>query len=185
MSAILKEPGLTMRPMQDRDLTDVMEIERRSYPHPWTRLIFRDCLHAGYSCWVAERQQVIEGYGVISVAAGESHLLNLCVRPAAWRQGLGRTLLGRLLDVARGNNVTQTSIPGRPFDSEVVLDGAGLLVSSEAGVVTMLSTRDLETIRTFRRVGIPTDLIPLTRTHCAVGNAQLGPAFHVLGTTAW
>ncbi len=79
MSAILSEPALDFRPMQPADLTEIMEIERRSYPHPWTRLIFSDCLHAGYSCWVCERQGIIQGYGILSIGAGEAHLLNLCV----------------------------------------------------------------------------------------------------------
>ena len=104
MSAILNEPALDLRPMQMADLTEVMEIERRSYPHPWTRLIFSDCLHAGYSCWVCERQGIIEGYGVISIAAGESHLLNLCVRPESQQQGIGGELLMHFITLARGHN---------------------------------------------------------------------------------
>ncbi|MEN8107881.1 MAG: ribosomal protein S18-alanine N-acetyltransferase [Pseudomonadota bacterium] len=104
MSAILNEPALDLRPMQTVDLTEVMEIERRSYPHPWTRLIFSDCLHAGYSCWVCERQGIIEGYGVISIAAGESHLLNLCVRPESQQQGIGGELLMHFITLARGHH---------------------------------------------------------------------------------
>lgn len=101
MSAVLDEPALDFRPMQMADLTEVMEIERRSYPHPWTRLIFSDCLHAGYSCWVCERQGIIQGYGIISIAAGEAHLLNLCVRPESQRQGIGEKLLVHLFTLAR------------------------------------------------------------------------------------
>ena len=101
MSAVLDVPALDFRPMQMADLTEVMEIERRSYPHPWTRLIFSDCLHAGYSCWVCERQGIIQGFGIISIAAGEAHLLNLCVRPESQRQGIGEKLLVHLFTLAR------------------------------------------------------------------------------------
>jgi ribosomal-protein-alanine N-acetyltransferase len=101
MSAVLSAPALDFRPMQMADLTEVMEMERRSYPHPWTRLIFSDCLHAGYSCWVCERQGIIQGYGIMSIAAGEAHLLNLCVRPESQRQGIGEKLLVHLFDLAR------------------------------------------------------------------------------------
>jgi len=120
MSAILKEPGLTMRPMQDRDLTGVMEIERRSYPHPWTRLIFNDCLHAGYSCWIADRGGIIEGYGVISVAAGESHLLNLCVRPESQRQGIGVKLLRHLIAIARRHEAEILFLEVRPTNKAAI-----------------------------------------------------------------
>ena len=78
-------------------LEEIMVIERRCYRYPWTRLIFNDCLRAGYCCWVCERQGVVEGYGVTSVAAGESHLLNLCVRPESQQQGIGRKLLLHLI----------------------------------------------------------------------------------------
>lgn len=101
MSAVLNEPALDFRPMQSADITEIMEIERRSYPYPWTRLIFSDCLHAGYSCWVGERQGIIQGYGILSIAAGEAHLLNLCVRPESQRQGVGEKLLVHLTALAR------------------------------------------------------------------------------------
>jgi len=114
MSAILSEPVLSFRPMQEADLTDVIEIERRSYPYPWTRTIFSDCLRAGYSCWVCERQGIIEGYGVISVAAGESHLLNLCVRPEALQQGIGRKLLKHFVSVARRHGAEVVFLEVRP-----------------------------------------------------------------------
>jgi ribosomal-protein-alanine N-acetyltransferase len=114
MSAILKETGLGFRPMQEADLMDIMEIERSSYPHPWTRLIFSDCLRAGYCCWVCERQGMIEGYGVISVAAGESHLLNLCVRPESQRQGIGRKLLRHFISLARRHDAEVIFLEVRP-----------------------------------------------------------------------
>jgi len=101
MSAILKEPALEFRPMQQDDLAEILDIERESYPFPWTLTIFGDCLHAGYSCWVCLRSGMIEGYGILSIAAGESHLLNLCVRPDSRSRGTGRKLLRHLVAVAR------------------------------------------------------------------------------------
>jgi ribosomal-protein-alanine N-acetyltransferase len=114
MSAILKQPALHFRPMLAADLEEIMAIERRSYPYPWTHLIFNDCLRAGYCCWVCERQGVIEGYGVTSVAAGESHLLNLCVRPESLQQGIGRKLLLRLISLARRQNAEMMFLEVRP-----------------------------------------------------------------------
>jgi ribosomal-protein-alanine N-acetyltransferase len=101
MSAILKEPALDFRPMQAKDLIQVMEVERQSYQYPWTQIIFGDCLQAGYSCWVCGRRGNVEAYGILSVAAGESHLLNICVRPESRQQGIGRKMLRHLVSVAR------------------------------------------------------------------------------------
>jgi ribosomal-protein-alanine N-acetyltransferase len=101
MSAILKEPALNFRPMLEGDLPEIIGIERHSYPHPWTQIIFGDCLHAGYSCWVCGRNGMIEAYGILSVAAGEAHLLNICVRDESRQQGVGRKMLRHLVAIAR------------------------------------------------------------------------------------
>jgi ribosomal-protein-alanine N-acetyltransferase len=114
MSAILKQPALHFRPMQTADLEEIIAIERRSYPYPWTRLIFSDCLRVGYCCWICERQGIIEGYGVTSIAAGESHLLNLCVRPESLQQGIGRKLLLHLISLARRQNAEMMFLEVRP-----------------------------------------------------------------------
>ena len=64
------------------DMDAVMEIEIRAYDFPWTQGIFRDCLRVGYCCWCYENDETIQAYGVMSAAAGESHILNLTVRPS-------------------------------------------------------------------------------------------------------
>jgi ribosomal-protein-alanine N-acetyltransferase len=100
MSAILRDPLLHARPVQEGDLDQIMEIERRAYPFPWTRGIFSDCLRVGYCCWLYAMEETIIAYGVMSVAAGEAHLLNLTVSPEWQGQGLGRRQLRRLLTLA-------------------------------------------------------------------------------------
>lgn len=117
MSAILKQPALDFRPMQANDLAQVLEIERQSYPHPWTQLIFSDCLHAGYSCWVCGRHGVVEAYGILSVAAGESHLLNICVRVESRQQGIGRKMLRHLISIARRHEAEVIFLEVRPSNT--------------------------------------------------------------------
>jgi ribosomal-protein-alanine N-acetyltransferase len=117
MSAILKEPALEFRPMQAEDLPAVIEIERASYPYPWTQSIFSDCMHAGYCCWVAERSGLIEGYGVIMIAAGESHLLNICVRPESRAQGVGTRILRHLVSIARRHDADVIFLEVRPSNA--------------------------------------------------------------------
>ncbi len=99
MSAVLKDPLLRLRPMAEDDLDAVMRVETAAYEHPWTRGIFRDCLRVGYCCWVCHLDDEIIGHGVMSVAAGECHILNVCVRPDWQGHGLGRKLLKRLLNL--------------------------------------------------------------------------------------
>ena len=114
MSAILKEPALDFRPMQEADLPEIIEIERQSYPHPWTQIIFGDCLHAGYSSWVCGRSGMIEAYGILSAAAGEAHLLNICVRKESRQQGIGRKMLRHLVAIARRHDTEIIFLEVRP-----------------------------------------------------------------------
>lgn len=93
--------ALQARPMRTGDLDEVMAIEREAYPHPWTRGIFADCLEVGYHCRVYELDGELAGYSIHSAAAGEAHLLNLCVAPRFQGQGIGRSILRQVLAESR------------------------------------------------------------------------------------
>lgn len=90
-----------IRRMTEADVDAVMAIERDIYPFPWTEGIFRDCLRAGYGCWIIERDAENHGYCVMMAGGGDAHVLNLCVKPASRGQGLGRNLLAHMIDKAR------------------------------------------------------------------------------------
>ena len=92
----------SIRAMQVADLDAVMQIEEAVYQFPWTRKIFFDCLHVGYHCRVCENDDGLLGYCIASSAAGEAHILNLCVAPEIRRHGVGRHLLqSQILDFRR------------------------------------------------------------------------------------
>lgn len=94
------ETDLRKRLMTLADLPRVLRIEERAYPFPWSPGVFKDCLQVGYQCRVCEQEGRILGYSVHSVAAGEAHLLNLCVDPGVQRQGVGRWLLRQVMEEA-------------------------------------------------------------------------------------
>lgn len=92
-----------LEPLTEAHLPQVLEIEQRAYPFPWTEGIFKDCLRAGYSGWVVTSPSGdVLAYAFMSMAVAEAHILNLCVEPASQQQGLGRFLLSHLQEVARG-----------------------------------------------------------------------------------
>jgi ribosomal-protein-alanine N-acetyltransferase len=105
---------LTFRPMGFGDLDRVIENETRSYAFPWTRGVFVDCLEARHECWIAERDGLLIGHGVLSVAAREAHLLNVCVRRDQQGQGLGRQLVVHMLERARACGARQVFLEVRP-----------------------------------------------------------------------
>jgi [ribosomal protein S18]-alanine N-acetyltransferase len=109
-----------LRPMQEADLEAVMRIELEAYPFPWTLQIFRDCLRAGYACWVLDDHGDILGYGVLSAAAGEAHVLNVCVTPRRQGEGHGRRLMRRLIDLARWHQAERIFLEVRPSNPQAV-----------------------------------------------------------------
>ena len=113
-------PRPPLRPMHEADLDVVMGIERRAYPFPWTRGIFRDCLRADYPAWVMEDQGTTIGYAVLSVAAGEAHILNLCTDPEVQGRGHGRQLLRALLQLARGRGAQRVFLEVRPSNAPAI-----------------------------------------------------------------
>ena len=90
-----------LRPMHQLDVEKVIAIETMAYSHPWTAGNFYDCLKSNYHACVLEAGEELIGYAVMSIAAGEAHVLNICIRPASQKQGLGRALLHVLEDEAR------------------------------------------------------------------------------------
>jgi ribosomal-protein-alanine N-acetyltransferase len=92
----------------------VSDIERRSYEFPWSHGVFRDCLLAGYKCITLVRDGRVAGYGVLSVTAGEAHILNLCIDPGCRSLGYGERLLDELLYRARSALVREIFLEVRP-----------------------------------------------------------------------
>jgi len=103
-----------MRAMRLEDVETVCALEDRSYEFPWSAGIFSDCIKAGYPCWVLCENEAIIGYAILSMGAGEAHVLNLCIDPTRQGRGLGRHLLVRLLDIARLNGADRVFLEVRP-----------------------------------------------------------------------
>ena len=121
MSAVSNRPfAPTLRVMRESDLDAVMEIEKRAYPFPWTHGIFRDCLHAGYPGRVMEAGGVIIGYGVLSLAADEAHVLNVCIDPLHQSHGHGRGLLRALVQLACARGARRIFLEVRPSNTPAV-----------------------------------------------------------------
>ena len=112
---------LTFRRMEPADFDAVLENETRSYQFPWTRGIFADCLRTGHECWVAETRDDVIGHGVLSLVAGEAHLLNVCIRRDLQGNGHGRGLVCHMLDTARQREAEVVFLEVRPSNRAACL----------------------------------------------------------------
>lgn len=87
--------GCRIRAATFADLAAVAEIERASFPDPWSLAAFR--VHLDDVFLVAEAAPGITGYAVAWCLGPEAEILNVAVAPAGRRQGTGRILLQTLL----------------------------------------------------------------------------------------
>ncbi|MDZ7643946.1 MAG: ribosomal protein S18-alanine N-acetyltransferase [Woeseiaceae bacterium] len=120
MISRIEEVQVDVRSMTHDDLAVVSDIERRSYEFPWSHGVFRDCLLAGYVCTALDRGGEMVGYGILSIAAGEAHILNLCVDPVFRSLGYGHRLLDELLYRARQAEVREVFLEVRPSNRNAV-----------------------------------------------------------------
>jgi [ribosomal protein S18]-alanine N-acetyltransferase len=106
--------AVEIRPMHDLDVPVIVAIERAAYQFPWSEGIFRDCLRVGYVCRVVDIGGDMAGYGIMSVGAGEAHILNVCVAEEYRGRGFARKVLQYLLDRARAAGMYEAFLEVRP-----------------------------------------------------------------------
>lgn len=113
---------LTAGPMAVGDLDQVLDIERASFPTPWTRAAF--CYEIEQNkvarCTVLRGRRGIVGYLCLWEIGHEIHITNLAVHPEWRRRGMARQLLGAALieGVARG--VTLAFLEVRPSNTRAL-----------------------------------------------------------------
>ncbi len=105
--------GARVSTLKALDLPEIMAIERRTYEFPWTEGIFKDCFRSGYAGLALREDGLMLGYGMISYAAGEAHLLNVAVAPEFQGLGHGKHLTKRLIDLARWHHAEQIFLEAR------------------------------------------------------------------------
>ena len=89
-----------IRRLATDDLDRLHEVEQLAYPFPWSRRVLSDCLEGGHACFGLQVGHVLAGYSIASIAAGEAHLLNLCMHPDWQHRGYGSLLLEYMINHA-------------------------------------------------------------------------------------
>lgn len=93
-------PHVLIRWMISRDLPEVLEIEQLSFcDDPWTQEDFYSWLRErNVIAIVAEYNSVIVGYVVYGLYGDRIEILNLAVHPSCHGQGVGSTLIEKMID---------------------------------------------------------------------------------------
>jgi len=111
--------NVELRRLDAPDLDTVEEIERASYPTPWSRSMFAAELRkpgsVAIGAFLAEGELV--GYAFVSRYVDAWHVMNVAVAPDFRRRGIATTLLERLFEVTEAD-------PRRGYTLEVRVSNA-------------------------------------------------------------
>ena len=100
---------LEIRRLAYADLPQVIAIERRAFPTPWSLAMFvLELSKPSGICLAAVRDERIVGYLVCSRYDTVWHLMNVAVEPGRQRQGIASALLVRLFEQADRPNEQYT-----------------------------------------------------------------------------
>jgi [ribosomal protein S18]-alanine N-acetyltransferase len=114
-----------IRPLQLRDLSAIDEIERSSYPTPWSRSMFAGELAKPSSvCLGAFEGERLVGYLIVSRYVDAWHVMNVAVAVDHRRRGVASELLGALFERTREDG-------RRGYTLEVRVSNAGAITLYE------------------------------------------------------
>lgn len=97
--------NISLTEMNEGDIDEVIEIERGSFPSPWSKRMFLNELSNPNSRIIIARGESDKILGFICFwnVAGEIHILNLAAHPRHRRQGIGKRLLTHVIDSSMKN----------------------------------------------------------------------------------
>ncbi len=97
-----------IRRMREKDLDEVLAIERASFPNPWSRTAFEGEIRSrhAYPVVILHRPASrVVGYLCYWIALDECHIMNIAVHPAYRRMGLASRLIDHLFTVCRRKGI--------------------------------------------------------------------------------
>lgn len=113
---------ITICPMSESDLDDVLVIENNSFPRPWTRKHFLSELEAPqcFPMVALEACRNVIGYICPMLVLDEGHILDVAVHGAFRGKGIGRMLVERVLIDCREKGAAFVSLEVRQSNSSAI-----------------------------------------------------------------
>lgn len=115
----MSTPPVTIRSLGYSDLPQVISIERRAFPTPWSLAMFvLELSKPSGVCLAATVEGRIAGYLVCSRYADAWHLMNIAVDPPARRRGIATALLDEM--IARAGADASYTLEVRPSNGSAI-----------------------------------------------------------------
>lgn len=109
-----------IRKMTIADVNEVHILDEITDKAPWSAKLVGDCITVGYDCWVMVENETIIGYGIMSYAANEAHLLKLAIHPDKQGMGFGQKLLQHLIHIAGVQNIAEMFLEVRVSNQRAI-----------------------------------------------------------------
>ena len=110
---------ITIRSLGYSDLPQVISIERRAFPTPWSLAMFvLELSKPSGVCLAAIEDRRIVGYLICSRYADVWHLMNIAVDPPARRRGIATALLEEM--IARAGADASYTLEVRPSNDSAI-----------------------------------------------------------------
>jgi [ribosomal protein S18]-alanine N-acetyltransferase len=106
---------IELTPMRRRHIGQVLDIERRVYPRPWTMALFLSEIVQRSTRFyiVARAHRRVVGYAGLMVFGDEAHVTNIAVDPDQHRRKIAARLLFALVTEARRRGATACTLEVR------------------------------------------------------------------------
>jgi len=101
----MSQMSFQFKVMELTDLTKVLEIEKISHSHPWSKKNFEDCIAQKYWNYVLLEDQADEpfyiGHSIVMPGVEELHLLNITIAPKFRRLNIATQALLAIENTAK------------------------------------------------------------------------------------
>ena len=111
--------AVTFESMRLEHLDQVLEIEKVSYPTPWSRDAFKgEILQNGVAHYfVAVYNNAVIGYGGMWIVLDEAHITNVAVRPDLRGKNVGKALMLEIIRQAVLRGANSMTLEVRPSNA--------------------------------------------------------------------
>jgi ribosomal-protein-alanine N-acetyltransferase len=117
------QPTLEIRRLSYSDLPQVIAVERRAFPTPWSLAMFvLELSKPSGVCLAAVRDGTVVGHLICSRYDTVWHLMNIAVDPSLRRKGIASALLEALLErIDDGSGSCQLTLEVRPTNRAAIV----------------------------------------------------------------
>ncbi|MGN0710657.1 MAG: ribosomal protein S18-alanine N-acetyltransferase [Anaerovoracaceae bacterium] len=126
---------MIIRMAEEKDAAEMAALDKVCFADPWSEASFRQELTENDRAFyiAAEIEGKVVGYAGLWAILDEGHITNVAVSPDYRRKGIGRAIVGTLVEAAEENGLTsftlevrESNLPAQALYTEFGFEPAGL-----------------------------------------------------------